>query len=227
MKNNYTLYMHIFPNNKVYIGITIQKPKQRWKKGKQYNEYMKKAIQKYGWENIKHEILYENLSKEEAEQKEIETIKYYRANERDFGYNISNGGFHQGNVSEETKKKISKANKGKESWCKGKKFTEEQKQQRYNAEFKIKVSQSSKGRKAWNKGIKTNEETKQKISQATRQAMNNPEIRKKISLAKMGKPSPRKGVKLTLEQRKKLSEAHKKDKNKTEINVSNAILGGI
>ena len=28
--DNYKVYIHIFPNNKVYIGITSQKPKRRW-----------------------------------------------------------------------------------------------------------------------------------------------------------------------------------------------------
>lgn len=38
MKNNYTVYMHIFPNNKVYIGITSRNPKYRWNNGKNYKK---------------------------------------------------------------------------------------------------------------------------------------------------------------------------------------------
>lgn len=86
--------MHIFPNNKVYIGVTKQKPEYRWRNGTKYsdNQYMKNAIKKYGWKNIKHIILFENLTKEEAEQKEIELIKKYKANIREYGYNILAGG---------------------------------------------------------------------------------------------------------------------------------------
>lgn len=180
MKNDYTVYIHIFPNNKVYIGITIQKPKQRWRKGDRYNDYMKKAIKKYGWDNIEHKILYEHLTKEEAEQKEIELIKEYKSNQRRYGYNISNGGSHQGCVSNETKEKISKKNKGKVSWCKGKKFTKEEKEKRYNDEFRKKISETHNGRIAWNKGLKTNEETRKKISIATKNAMKDEKIREKL-----------------------------------------------
>lgn len=104
----YTVYMHICPNNKKYIGITSLKLKERWKNGKSYKNCIlfDRAIKKYGWDNIKHKILYTNLTKEEAEQKEIELIKQYQSNNSKYGYNIENGG-HINCVSEETKKKIS------------------------------------------------------------------------------------------------------------------------
>ena len=85
MDNNYTVYMHICPKNE---------PKKRWGNGKCYNSsiYFKKAIDKYGWENIQHRIIYTNLSKEEAEKQEQLLIKYYKSNNRNYGYNIANGG---------------------------------------------------------------------------------------------------------------------------------------
>lgn len=47
--NNYTVYMHIAPNNKIYIGITSKKPKYRWNNGTGYinNDYFTRAIKKY------------------------------------------------------------------------------------------------------------------------------------------------------------------------------------
>ena len=66
----YCVYKHTSPNGKVYIGITSQNPIARWRNGKGYsnNTHFKNAIDKYGWDNFKHEILHSELSKEEAEQ---------------------------------------------------------------------------------------------------------------------------------------------------------------
>lgn len=76
--------MHVCPNYKKYIGITGRNPEYRWNEGKGYlaNEYFTNAINKYNWRNIKHIILYQNLTKEEAEKKEIKLIAYYRTNEK-------------------------------------------------------------------------------------------------------------------------------------------------
>ena len=64
-ENNYTVYMHKNKiNGKVYIGITSQQPvKRRWRKGSCYKNCNKfyKAIQKYGWNNFEHIILFENF----------------------------------------------------------------------------------------------------------------------------------------------------------------------
>jgi group I intron endonuclease len=122
MANNmlakYTLYRHTFPNGKIYIGITKQKPEVRWgKNGRNYegNSLLWKAILKYGWENIKHEILYTNLTEEQANELEIDLINQYKATDRNFGYNIWPGGLVSSgwHHSEETKQKLSKMFSGK------------------------------------------------------------------------------------------------------------------
>ena len=56
------------------------------------SQFFYKAIEKYGWENIRHKILLSNLSKEEARQKEIEYISIYKSNTREYGYNLTDGG---------------------------------------------------------------------------------------------------------------------------------------
>lgn len=113
--NDYAVYMHVFPNGKRYIGITCQKPiEKRWySKGTGYKQCPKmwSAIQKYGWENVEHIVLFEGLVKEDAAQKEISLIKEYDTIKN--GYNIENGGNVTGTHSEETKRKISLANKGR------------------------------------------------------------------------------------------------------------------
>ena len=87
--------MHTSPSGKVYIGITCRKVERRWGvdgSGYKSHPFFWNAIQKYGWNNFKHEIILYNLSKEEACEKEKEYIAKYRANEQDYGYNLTTGG---------------------------------------------------------------------------------------------------------------------------------------
>lgn len=117
---SYTIYLHRTPSNKVYIGMTKCKNlNARWKNGNGYAtcRLFNRAIEKYGWENIQHEILYEGLTREEAEAKEIEMIEEYRSRDPKYGYNIENGGYGVGKHSEETLRKMSENRKGK---CVGK-----------------------------------------------------------------------------------------------------------
>ena len=111
----YIVYMHICPNGKKYIGITGQSAERRWQKGKGYaygtNEHFYRAIQKYGWDNIKHEILFSGLTKEEAEEKEKSLISEYNTTDREFGYNRENGGSSFGKHTEEYKIRMSSMQK--------------------------------------------------------------------------------------------------------------------
>lgn len=92
-ENSYCVYLHTFPNGMKYVGITEygNQPNARWKNGFGYmnNSEMFSAIVKYGWDNIEHDVLFTNLSKDEALRKEKELI-----NEHDSvrcGYNRANG----------------------------------------------------------------------------------------------------------------------------------------
>lgn len=113
---SYVVYKHTNKiNNKVYIGITGKSPEDRW--GKNGNKYSKKsqpifynAIQKYGWDNFIHEILFEKLTKKEAYEKEKELIAFYDSTNHEKGYNCSTGGEASAcgcKWTEEHKKKIS------------------------------------------------------------------------------------------------------------------------
>lgn len=119
---SYCVYRHTFPNGKVYIGITCQNPKSRWKNGLGYykQNLIYNAINKYGWKNIKHEIIDSGLNKEEAEQKEMELIIRHQSNKRKFGYNIENGGSTSGKHSKETIKKMSESQIGEKNHMYGK-----------------------------------------------------------------------------------------------------------
>lgn len=60
--NSYSVYVHVFPNGKLYIGSTRQEPKKRWRYGGGYKntKTIYEPILKYGWENIKHIVLFHN-----------------------------------------------------------------------------------------------------------------------------------------------------------------------
>lgn len=99
----YCVYRHTSPSGKVYIGMTKQKPEDRWQRGLGYRtqQYFYRAILKYGWENFTHEIVYENLSCEEAEDRERELISYHESFKKEFGYNLVMGGNYNKVLSEE------------------------------------------------------------------------------------------------------------------------------
>ena len=176
MEKNYIVYIHITPSGKKYVGITHQNPQKRWDNGNGYseNEHFYRAIKKYGWDNIEHIILYENLSKEEACEKEIELIAKYKSNNSNFGYNKSYGGqlgmkyLHH---SLESRKKISLAGFGR-------------KQSKETCE---KRSKALKGRVSPMKGRHQSEEAKIKIGIASKNRIVSDETRKKLSELQKGK----------------------------------------
>ena len=70
-------------------------PEQRWSyEGRGYNKspHFWNAIQKYGWDNFEHEILFSELTFDEACLQEIEMIRLLNTTDDRFGYNISSGG---------------------------------------------------------------------------------------------------------------------------------------
>lgn len=92
-EKTYCVYMHRFPNGKVYIGITKYSANHRWSNGNGYKrQFVYKAIKKYGWENIEHIVLADHFSKEDAEKKEIELIAMYESTNPNKGYNVEGGG---------------------------------------------------------------------------------------------------------------------------------------
>jgi len=93
-KTPYYVYRHTLPNGKVYIGITSQNPEIRWQSGFGYSDNLdfSEDIKKYGWDNIQHDILFDNLDEYDARMKEIELIKQYNSNNPEYGYNLDKGG---------------------------------------------------------------------------------------------------------------------------------------
>jgi predicted GIY-YIG superfamily endonuclease len=82
------VYMHLFPNGKVYIGIADD-PEERWGNGMGYenNRAMFADIVRYGWQNIKHTILTECPTREDALRTERGYILLYDSENPEKGYN--------------------------------------------------------------------------------------------------------------------------------------------
>lgn len=159
----YCVYKHTCPNGKVYVGITSQNPLRRWNNGKGYHTQtlFYKAILKYGRNNIKHEILFSGLTETQAKNKEIELIALHKSTERKFGYNITLGG-ESGNghiCSNATRKKLSEKMKGKNTWQKGRKASEETKRKMSEAQKKYLETHTP-----INTGKHLSKEQKEKIS---------------------------------------------------------------
>lgn len=110
--NSFIVYKHTTPSEKVYIGITSMKPEKRWKNGKGYElcTAFNRAIQKYGWKNIRHEVLLSGLSKDEACAEEQRFIRLYDSTNPLKGYNLTSGGEHY-EPNDEWRRRLSESNK--------------------------------------------------------------------------------------------------------------------
>lgn len=120
--DTWSVYIHIFPNNKYYVGITSISPEERWGKGgcNYIKQSVYNAIQKYGWENIEHFIFAKNLTQAEASQMEqllIEKLDSYKN-----GYNNTFGGEGKILYSLQTRLEM------KQQWDKGYKVSQISKQ---------------------------------------------------------------------------------------------------
>lgn len=113
--SNWKVYVHMNKlNQKRYVGIT-SKPnaKQRWRNGSGYKEntHFYSAIEKYGWDNFEHIVLFCNMSEQEAKEMEKFLIKLWDTQNNQCGYNMTSGGDGTPNChpSAETRAKLSKA----------------------------------------------------------------------------------------------------------------------
>lgn len=214
--------MHINKiNNKIYIGVTCQKLKRRWRKGKGYesSDYFYHAIQKYGWDSFEHKVLYKGLTKREVEKLEIELINEYDATNIDVGYNLNNGGSLSGKHSEKTRKKISEAHKKMPvNWEVIEKMKRINKEREYTERHCKNISKALMGRKLSkehiksisesHKGYQHTEEQKRKISKSLKGITFSEEHKKKLSQSLKGNKNC-KGRVLSEETKLKISEAHK------------------
>lgn len=191
-------------DNKRYIG-QAQDIGRRWylqKRKLRLNEHKNKHLQyawnKYGEENFSFYIL-EECSVEDLSIREIYNIEITSSINPNFGYNLTLGG--EGNrgwtPSEETRKKISKSNKGKV-------LSDEEKKRRLPFHLS--------GENHPRFGKKHSEETIQKIKESRKGKLHTEETKEKMRISRKNrKSSPMKGKSHSEETKKKISDAVKRE----------------
>ena len=165
-------------------------------------------------------------TQEELDEWEQYYIKFYDTLYPN-GYNLEEGG-RGGVPSEEARRKMSKAKKGKRhSDEHRKKLSKAAKGKHISEETKKKISESTSGEKNHMFGKHHSNETKKKIGEASKGRYYSEEARRKMSKAKKGKklseehrrklseamkdkPAHNKGVPMSEETKKKISEANKR-----------------
>lgn len=225
----YWVYIHVFPNGKRYVGCTkLNKPEWRWGPGgKKYStQKVYRAILKYGWDNITHEV-FEVDSEEEMYYLEKYFISYYKTINQEFGYNLSVGGEKSSLGCKRTGEYLEK-------------IREFNKRKAQNPEFRKKQSLSHRGKKMslsleererranfilnspnWQKnhvrGRTLSEETKSKMTKSLRLKYENEDYKKYHR---------EHCHRYTEEEKKKLSEARKgiKKSEETKKRMQSAAL---
>lgn len=180
MKQHYIYLTTNLINGKKYIGKHF---------GELDDSYLgsgtliQRAINKYGEENFKKEILYISSSKQENNIKEQEFISAFDAVNNDSFYNLAPGGdggdiFHS--------------------------LPLERQQQ-----IREKASQNSKGEKNGMYGKHHSEETKQKLRQVNKDYTKTESFKQTMSLVTTGEKNGMYGKKHTEESKKKMSDSKK------------------
>lgn len=200
--NTYSVYMHVLPNGKRYIGMTRQEPSKRWHNGLGYRG--KKSfyddIVLYGWDNIQHIIVESGLDLESASAKEKELISQYHTQDKDFGYNTKEGGQTFGEHSDEFIRELHLRMSGNK-YCVGRKITQK------HIEAMIK-GRNAHGRKRIKGVFHHTEETKNLLSEKAKARWQDGEYRKRTMNARpsmCGENNPMYGKKHSAETKHKIA----------------------
>ena len=213
-----------------YIGqtVNIKKRKNVHKRAKD-DTFFHASIRKNGIDAFGFEILEDNIPESELDEREVYWVSHFNSVSPN-GYNLKSGGSRPF-YSEESRKKMSESNKGKNkgkpSWSEGKKLLPEtcakiskaNTGKKHSPEHREKISKAMMGKRngkdnplygkpAWNRGKKHSPESRRKMSESHK-GKPSPETCAKISKANTGK-------KHTFESRRKMSESHKGKKHTFE-----------
>lgn len=209
-------------NGKAYVGSSnrinrrVAAHRRRLNLSNHFNPHLQRAWNLYGEDVFEFEVL-ELVSVKELRRREYFWIQKMKACNSSFGYNIQPNPADYSEVSEETRRKIGDANRGRVSPLRGKKHSKEHRQKNslshkgktHSEESKRKMSESRKGktsplkgRPSPLKGKPLPEEHKRKIGDANKGKVRSEEQNQRNSEARKGKPLPE-------EHKRNISEAHK------------------
>lgn len=184
----YTVYCHLFPNGKRYIGITRNSTRKRFGNGGNYSTctLVNRAIKKYGWENVEHIVLDVAEDKKAAEDLERRYIAHYRTNDPEHGYNILPGGDVSNNcVTPEMRYKLGNGQRGRAR-------TEEEKRKigegvrntfqrpESNGHIGMKMSGETKARMSESQKAAWNDARRNDAAESMRRRMSDPEYRERV-----------------------------------------------
>ena len=193
----YRVYIHKNKiNNKVYVGMTSKSVMDRWGggvRGYNHNPYLVADVLKYGEDAFDHYTVKDNLTREEAQLLERQTIIELNATDEKYGYNCN----CKGHSRKSTYEKVSKALTGKPlskeriEKLKSRPVSEETRQKiREKLLGKVQSLETRLKRGASLKGHLVSEETRRKMSEAQLGEKNHmygkhnsEEARRKISIA--------------------------------------------
>jgi hypothetical protein len=162
-------------------------------------------------------ILKQNLTEQEAFRHEVYMIAVFGRKDLGTGilHNRTDGGDGGSGAirSDETRRKISEASKGKTfSEETKRKLSEANRGKTFSEEHKRKLSEVRKGKISWNKGKTLSEEHKRKVSGANKGKSKPPfseEHKRKLSVVNKGDKNPNYGKTTPEETKRKISEANK------------------
>jgi len=204
------IYKIVSPIGRVYVGQSTNIEK-RWNhyrsldckdQQKIYNSFVKYGVCSHIF------LIIEECDVSDLNERERYWQEYYDVVKKGLNCKMVFTNEKSGFLCEETKKKISKANKGRSN----------RKNYNHSEETKRKISEANKGKKATGFLGNHSEETKRKISEANKGRIVSDEHKLKLSLAAIGRPSKLKGRIFTEEERKTMYSTRKKIKNICKLN---------
>lgn len=242
-EKKHTIYKHISPDGKVYVGCTSQKLSKRFGKngyGYKFNERLYDDIERSGWDNFKHEIVASGLNENEAYKLEKEIIHSLDSTNPNKGYNVTGGGkgvtglygakrhMYGKHHTEESRRKMRESHLGTVLSEETRRKLSEANKGRMPSEYqRLRIIESNRNRivteesKQKNRdahlGRRHTEDTRRKMSESRTGHSTSEETRRKISIANTGKhPSE--------ETRNKLSTSHlgKYPSEETRIKMRNS-----